>query len=539
LVKDEIETFKRDLVTPEELEKAKKAVIARSIFGKGTASSLASSLASSYMETGDPYYDEKYVDEIRRVTPEQIRDAAKGYLLMDRMSVAVTKPSNNTVPPPAAIKAKEAAAVSTPDFRLLDNGLKLLVKRDSSLPVVNIHLYGPGGLYMEDLDRPGLSSFTASLLTSGTTDRSRMDILNSIEGVGGAISAQSDNNTYHISLRVLKEDLDLALDVLSDIIRNTEFPPEEIEKTRKETLLAIQKRDESWQAEVVRLFKKAYFSRASYINDHLGTTESVRSFSREDVQAFYRRMVNPRHSVLAVYGDIDTDQVQTRVSKMFGGWTGEKVALSEGPDETQQLNANRSVEKTSDKSSPALFMGTNGLSIGSPDRPILDVIDSILSGSGSGGRLFEALRGSQDLVYVVGASPFYGRGAGYYGILTQTTQANLDKVEGIINEHLQRLTEEPVPDDELQRTKEAIITSHQLGRESLDSQAQQAALGEALGMGWDYDKHYLEQVRSVTSADIQRLATKLFGKKLVARTLPENPVEILASPPINTGTATP
>lgn len=539
-IEDEIESFKRDLVAPEELEKAKKAVIARSIFGRETASSQASSLASSYMETGDPYFDEKYVDEIRKVTPEQVRDVAQRYLMMDRMSVAVTKPPRDEITPVSAtVKAKGNSVVSSPEFHRLENGLRLLVKSDSSLPVVNIHLYGPGGLYMESIDRPGLSAFTASLLTSGTKERSKLEIYNAIERVGGSISARSDNNTYHVTARVLKEDLDLAIDMLSDILQNAEFPAEEIEKTRKETLLAIQKRDESWQAEVSRLFKKAYFNKSSYINDHLGTAESVNSFSREDVQAFYRRMVNPNHSVLAIYGDIDPAQVLTKVRQGLGTWKGEKIALTEGPDETRQLSADRRVERSSNKSSPALFVGTNGLSLGSQERPVLDVLDSVLLGSGTGSRLFEALRGSQDLVYVVGGSPFYGRRAGYFGILTQTTQANLDKVEGIIMEHLERLAEEPVPADELQRAKDALITSYQIGRESLNNQAQQAALNEALGMGWDYDRRYLEQVRSVTAEDVQRLARDLFRNKLVARTLPENPVEILASPPADSKVATP
>ncbi len=91
-IEQEINRLKNDLVAPEELEKAKKLVLAQHIFGKESVSALASSLASSYFETGDPYFDEKYVEGIRKVSREDIREVARRYLLMNRSNVAVIKP---------------------------------------------------------------------------------------------------------------------------------------------------------------------------------------------------------------------------------------------------------------------------------------------------------------------------------------------------------------------------------------------------------------------------------------------------------------
>ena len=206
-----------------------------------------------------------------KVSREDIREVARRYLLMNRMNVAVIRPEasqGRTARPET--EAAKAAATSSVEAHKLKNGLKVLLKHDASLPLVTIQLYGLGGLFLEDLKKPGLSAFTASLLTAGTKTRSKRQIAQAIEGIGGSLESKSDSNTYHVSIKVLKEDLEVALDVLADILQNAQFPPEEIEKRRQETLLALKKLDENWQTEVMRLFKQNYFEQSSYRNERTG-----------------------------------------------------------------------------------------------------------------------------------------------------------------------------------------------------------------------------------------------------------------------------
>lgn len=530
-IQEEVSGFKTAEVSGPDLEKAKKNAIARHVFSRETVSAMAASLASSYMISGDPYFDEEYMDGIRSVTAEEVRSVAQRYLVPERMNVAVIKPPATETP---TAQATPAAYCPPPNsspvaFESMQNGLKLIVKKDSTLPFVTMHVYGLGGLLMEDLERPGLSAFTASLLTAGTATRSRMELLKKVEDAGGVIAATSDNNTYHIALKVLKEDFDWAVELLADIVQNAQFPPEEIEKQRQDTLISIKRSDENWHYEIMRLFRKNYFQKASYGNDRLGASESVKAFTREDLLSFYKRMVNPSHSALAVYGDIDPERAAAAVREKFGGWTGSPVK-KELPDETQQIKKDRLIEVKNEKNSAALLIGTNGMDVNNAARPVLDVLASVLSGQG--GRIFDALRGGdKDLVYTVHALPFYGKNAGFFGVITQTTMGNLDKVQRIIMANLKKLANEPVPQAELARAKESLIVGQKLGKESLDNQAASAALNEVLGLGWDYEKGYSDLVRAVTARQIRDMAKKLFAHTLIARTLPERPVEILASPP--------
>ena len=529
-IQDEVESFKTTLVSPAELGNAKKTAIAQHIFEQESVTARAASLASSYLLSGNPYYDEDYVNRIRAVTAEEIQAVARRYLVSNRMSVAVIKPLSAEVP-------NEKASCPPPKippvaFSRMDNGLKVLIKQDSDLPFVTFQLYGAGGLALEDLDHPGLSAFTAGLLTSGTKSLSKLALLRKVEDAGGMIGAQSDNNTYHVAIKVLKEDFDWALDLLADMVQNDRFPKDEIEKQRQDTLLAIKKSDENWHNEVMRLFKKNYFQNTSYINDKLGTLDSVGAFTREDVLAFYRKMVNPTHSVLAIYGDVDPAKARALVQQKFGKWSGVPVE-KKMPDETHQIGDNRQVEIKNDKSSAALFIGANGLDINNSERPVLDVLTSVLSGGGSpAGRIFDSLRGGdQNLVYTVSTFPFYGKNAGYFGVITQTTSANLPKVEEIILQDLKRLAEEPVPESELEKAKETMLVGLKLAGETLSNQASEAALNEVLGLGWEYDRRYPDLVRAVSADQVKELAGRLFAHTMIARTLPNRPSEILATPP--------
>jgi len=530
-IEDEINSFKKQLVSTEDLEKAKKTAIAEHVFGQETISAMASSLASSYFDTGDPYFEETYLEGLRNVTKEQILEVANRYLNMDRLSVAVIQPQEENA---SSQKAVLPSSSSSPvEYKKLSNDLRILLKQDNSLPIVTLQLYGLGGLAFEQGQPAGISALTSSLLTAGTKERSKLNIARAMEDVGGSIQSGSNNNTYFISIKVLKDDLSMALDILADIVQNSQFPKEEVEKKRVDTLRAISALDESWQSEIFRLFKKNYFKDSPYSNERLGTIESVQSITREQIIDFYRQMVNPHNSVLAVYGDFDVNKLSSEIERSFGGWNFPNFQPQTWKNETQQLASNLLVEQKNEKTSAALMIGTNGLDIDSKERPVLDVINTILSGAGTpSGRLFDALRGGQeDLVYLVGSFPFYGINAGYFGIITQTTMGNLENVQQIIVQNLQRLQTEQVSNEELKIAKNILLTAHHMGLESLGSQAQSAAVNEVLGMGWRYDQKYPELIEKVGTDEIQNLAKKLFTHTLVIRTIPEHPVEALPIPP--------
>ncbi|MDR3555217.1 MAG: pitrilysin family protein [Syntrophobacteraceae bacterium] len=530
-IENEIASLKDVPIGAAELAKAKNTAIAQHIFQKESVESMASSLASSYDLTGNPYYDDHYLDRIRAVTARQVQDAARRYLVGERMNVAVIKPPSTAAGKVAAVKCRppEAAGVA---YSRIGNGLKLLIKKDKNLPIVTLQLWGKGGLSLETVKNPGISVFTAALLTAGTKTCKKIDLMKKVEDVGGEISAASDYNSYHVSIKVLKGDFGLGLRLLADIAQNASFPPDQIAKQKQDTLTAIKMCDENWRGEAMRLFMSNYFHKTPYANYKLGTIASVNSFTRDQIVAFYRKMVNPTHSVLAIYGDVDPREAARLANRDFGKWTGEPVTVNL-VEETHPLVANRTVEIRDEKSSSALMVGTNGLGIGAPERPVLDVLTEVLSGGGSlSGRMFDSLRGGdKDLIYTVSTFPFYGVNSGFLGVLTQTTMANLPGVQKIIEQNLDRLKDQLVPESELARAKDALLVGIKFEKETIESRAGDAALDEVLGLGWNYTDRYPALVKAVTARQVEELARRLFTNTLVVRTLPERPAKTLIAPP--------
>ncbi len=518
-------------VKKRELEKAKRNVVADHIFGNQSASGIASSLATSYVATGDPYFDERYVSQIQKVTRKDILSVARQYLKRSRVTIAVITPPGEPPPETVSVKSREGRGFEI-EKRVLPNGMTLLTKEDRTLPIISFQFFGKGGLRFEPPGRPGLSHFAFNLLTKGTERRSKTEIAQAMEEIGGRISSGSGRNTFFLSVNVLKENFQRGLEILADVVTHPSFPPDEIEKQRQDTLLAISRIDESWEREIERLFRQRYYGSHPYGNDLMGTETSIKSLTRKEIIAFYEKLAIANNSVLAVFGDIDRNDLVEKVIKAFRDL---KPGHLEDPDQKighPWLVRDDRVEKETDKVSAAIFIGYNGMDILDPDRPTMDVIDAIVSGVDyPSGWLHESLRGgTTSLVYYVHAFPSYGVDAGHFGVLTQTTMGNYDRVLHLILEKMGQIREDIVTDEEIERGKDMVITMHELGAETNASQASQAALWEVLGLGFGYGEKYPELVRKVGREDILRVAQKYLQHHLIVSTIPREPVEAVIPP---------
>ena len=518
---EELSDVRENLVSGDELKRAKNKVVADYIFSQESVQSQARHLTMDWVTTGNPYFSEMYVSRIKAVMPEDIRRVAQEYLKKETMTLAVIKPpqagpeTQKSVVPPSSMQAKIEKIT-------LPNQMTLLLKRNPSIPIVTFNFLAEGGPRFEPPDKPGLSRFMASLLTKGTKNRSKIEIAKTLEDLGGSIRSSSGNNVVSISVSALKEHFDTALDLLADVVLNPTFPGSEIEKQRRETILAIRRLDEQWTSEITRLFKRHYYRRHPYGNDVIGTVEAVQGFYDRDIRYFYESVMIPNNSVLAIFGDIDPGTVALKVEKSFRDF---KPGILQRPlieVETQNIDQDETFEVVNEKSSAAIFVGYNGLTLTDQDIPVVDVIDAIISGIGyPSGWLHDALRGGdRSLVYYVHAYPAFGIDGGYFGVIAQTTLDNYDAVLKIIVDKVALIRGKQVDEQTLRRAKDMCITMHEIGLETIAAQASSAALNEILGLGSSYDSKYPALIQKVTPADVLRVARKLFSHHLIVATKP-------------------
>ncbi|MCK4727792.1 MAG: insulinase family protein, partial [Desulfobacterales bacterium] len=444
------------------------------------------------------------------------------YFQRDRMTLAVVKPpgagsKTRELPSPPSISQEEVHKIKLP------NQMTLLLKRNTAAPIVALRFMVKGGLRFEPLGKAGLSHFMASLLTKGTKNRSKIEIAKTVEDLGGSIQSSSGKNMVSVSVSVLKEHLDIALDLLSDVVLHPTFPESEIEKQRRETLMAIQRLDEYWTSEIGRLFKRHYYQKHPYRNDVIGSAKAVERFSGKDMRDFYESIMMPNNAVLAIFGDIDPETVRSRVENTFEGF---QPGILEQPIiemETRNIVQDETFEIFNEKTSAAILVGYNGLTLADHDRPVVDVLDAIVSGIRyPSGWLHDALRGGdKSLVYVVHAYPAFGIDGGYFGIMAQTTLDNYEEVLKIILDKMALIQNTEVDPTTLERAKNMCITTHEIGLERIASQVSSAAVNEVLGLGHDYDGKYPGLIQRVSAGDVLRVAKKLLSHHLIVATKPK------------------
>jgi zinc protease len=153
-------------------------------------------------------------------------------------------------------------------------------------------------------------------------------------------------------------------------------------------------------------------------------------------------------------------------------------------------------------------------------RATIDVLDAILTGgSGAGGRLFQELRG-QRLVYYVLGTELAGPAPGYFLFLAQTRPETTDEVVQRIQNNVQRIAKDGVPEDEFQLAKRKLTAAHAMRNTTPTSQAFQAAIDELYGFGYDHDAAYDQRIAAVTAADAQQVVQRYFQKPLVITASP-------------------
>jgi len=221
-IRAEVSKLASDTVGQDELQKSIKISLSHHLDQLRTVDGQARDLAESEIMTGDPNFSETYLANLRRVTTEDVRRVARQYLADRNLTIATLNPLAGPAQAPAPPAAP--AAVQIQEFRLA-NGLRLLVREDHSLPLVNIQALLLGGVRAESETNSGITRLTARLLLKGTRTRSADQIATTIESVGGQISYFAGNSSCGLSAHALSEDVGLALDLVSDVLQNATFPP--------------------------------------------------------------------------------------------------------------------------------------------------------------------------------------------------------------------------------------------------------------------------------------------------------------------------
>jgi zinc protease len=252
-----------------------------------------------------------------------------GLLVLAAVSCAFGQ-SWPTEGPPAPLSARP---VDFPSYqvRTLPNGLQVVVVPHHEQPSVSFRMIVRAGAMQEPPDRPGVAAFVAALLNQGTTTKSAGEIATLIDSAGGLLGVGSANELTYVQGAVIKDQTDLALGLMSDIVRNPAFPPEEIALQKKQALSALQVGYDDPDYLAAAVFNRLVFGTHPYGRPNQGTPESIARLDRADLVTFHRRWFVPNNALMAVVGDLTADEAFAAVERAFGDWPRGEVPEVEAP----------------------------------------------------------------------------------------------------------------------------------------------------------------------------------------------------------------
>ena len=348
------------------------------------------------------------------------------------------------------------------DEWLLPNGLRVVGERLPYLRSVSIGAWMHVGSMMEEKAESGLSHFLEHMVFKGTEKRTARQIAEEMDAVGGQLNAFTGRDCTCFYAKVIDEDLELAVDILSDLVIHATMDPTELEKERGVILEEISMDEDPPEDLVHDLLQSAQFGEQSPGQPILGPAAQVEAYTRDDLLAFRQKHYAPKETVVALAGNYAPEKVLTWVTQYFGGWENE-IPPVETPDWHVLTGVNALREK--DTEQMHICMGFPGMAYGTEGVYPLAVANNILGGAMSS-RLFQRIREDLGLAYSVYSYPNTYKGVGTFGLYAGVSPKNAELVLQEIRAELDKFVTEGITEKEFRDSVTQLRSGYLMGLES-------------------------------------------------------------------------
>lgn len=410
----------------------------------------------------------------------------------------------------------------------LSNGLRI-IHLPSPSPVVYCGYAVAAGTRDEQKGREeGMAHFCEHMTFKGTERRTSMKILGYLESVGGDLNAftNKEETVYHAA--VLKDNIDRAVDLLTDIVFHSTYPQAEIDKEVEVIVDEIESYNDSPAELVYDLFENAIYNGHPLGHNILGTAEQLRTYTTEDALRFTRRYYRPDNSVFFAYGDVDfgklvrlleranavaadSSQQQSSAESPAIGVDKEKPSMALPPYVAQHINHHM------DTHLAHVMLGNRAYDVHDNRRIALYLLNNILGGPGMNARLNISLRERHALVYTVESMMQSYSDTGLWAVYFGCDPKNVGKCLRLIRHELDKVMEKPLSEAQLHAAKKQIRGQIGIACDSRESFALDFAKG-FLHYGWKKDVTALcDHIDALTAEDLQRVAQETFAEESLTK----------------------
>jgi predicted Zn-dependent peptidase len=396
------------------------------------------------------------------------------------------------------------------EFFTFPNGLRLItVPMDANTKSVTVLVMVATGSRYETPEINGISHFLEHMMFKGTTKRpGKMDISKELDSIGAEYNAFTSKEYTGYYAKCSNDKIDIAMDVISDIFQNSTFDEKEIEIEKGVITEEINMYYDLPSRYIGDFFEDKLYENQPLGYETQGKKEVIKTFKRDDFVKYFNSHYFDKNTVVAVAGNIDSQEAKKKVEKYFANIR----------DNSAPLEFVKTVEKQDKPRINALYkqtdqthfiLGFRAFDYFNAKRYPLSVMSLILSG-GMSSRLFDEFREKRGLAYYVRASADLYADAGYFGIAAGVDNARFPLALQVALEQCKRLVNEPVSTEELQKVKDYSRGKVAIGLESSDDFASFYADQELLKREMKTPEEQLELTQKITADDIQKIAKEIF-----------------------------
>ena len=428
------------------------------------------------------------------------RVAVRGVVLSAAIAALATPVRSQTLPP-SVVTPASATAQGWARFTLA-NGIVVLVAERPGIPIVIARASVEAGAALDPPSNGGVANLTALLLTRGSATRSALEVDRAIEFVGGSLEGEGGRDSSEVVLSVLRKDLGLGLDLLTEALVRPAFPGAEFERTRDEVLASVRRSEEDPGTVAARVLRRLAFPEHPYGRPVTGTADSLRAITRDDVVAFHRAAYRPERTIVAVAGDVTATAIWADLEARLGAWSVAATApASPGPAPLGLPSRTESVQRSLTQAT--ILLGQATVARRHPDFYPLLVASQILGG-GSSSRLYTRVREERGLAYSVYAQYAAARLGGLFLVELQSENARVREALAVVREELVRLRRERVSEEELGRARSYLVGSFPLRMDTAADVSDLLVAIERFDLGLDYPARFRQTVSAVTAGDVLR-----------------------------------
>jgi zinc protease len=530
---NELRVIREQRISTHELDRVRRIFEARWVRRLETAEGRANYLAE-WEALGDWRLGDQYFDRFMSTDATAIQDAVTRHLRPDNATALLYRPELSPaiaadaavmralldggagealapIPlresPPAPRKERATFEREEAGVRVFRtrNGVPVLTRRKPGAAMAHVALYVAGGCVEERPELAGLTLLTARTMLKGTANRTAAQVADDSEMLGTTISAAAGSDSFGWSFSVPKTRLAAALELLGDVVMLPTFPEDAIETERTVALSSIAMLRDDMYRYPMKLAREAAFPGHPYGLSSIGTEESMRAITRNDMESWHRGRVLSSAAVIGIVSDLDATEVADLVANILAPLAPRDKPEVDVPAWTATAKV---VTETREKAQTALAVAFPAPARTDDSRFAASLVATVASGLG--GRFFDELRDKQSLAYTVQAGVSERRAAGMFVsyIATSPEKESIAR-DGLLAEFA-KLRDVLVTESEIARAKEYIVGSHAISQESGG-----AVLGELLdawmfGSGLAEMQRFEEKVRAVTAAQMRDLAVRYF-----------------------------